>query len=612
MASKKKSNIGGWFLVGLILVGLVGFGTGGLTGNIRNIGTVGDKDVSVDAYRQALNEQLRALSAQFGTQVSFQQAQAFGVDQAALSQLVLIRTLDNEAAQLELSVGDQQVFERLRNISAFQGAGGFNPDTYRFVLEQSGVSEVEYEQNIREELSRNLLQAAIVSGLPEAEIYADTLVQYVSERRNVTWAEVTPSALSAPVPEPTEDDLRAFYDANPERFTLPEAREITFAWLTPDMVLDQMVVPEEAITRLYDERLSQYVVPERALVERLVYIDQGRAELAKSRLDSAEVTFEDLVTERGLTLADIDLGDVSQDELGRAGGAVFAAEVGTVVGPLNTSLGPTLFRVNAKLAEQVTSFDEVAEELRDELAADAARDYIDDSAEPIVDLLAGGATMEDLAERTDMTLGQISWTPDTSDGIAAYDAFREAAATVEQGAFAELLNLSDGGVFTLRLDTITPPTLQDFDAVRSEVLAGWLAQAEKDAIVAVANDLAAQILPLTGFETLGLNATIETELTRRSFVAGTPFGFNDEIFAMENGEVRVLPTDEGAIIVRLDGIAPPDLADEGVAAQREAIAANAASGIAQDIFDAYTTALRQQTEININQATVDAVNAQFR
>ena len=318
------------------------------------------------------------------------------------------------------------------------------------------------------------------------------------------------------------------------------------------------------------------------------------------------------MTERGLTLADIDLGDVSQDDLGRAGEAVFAAEVGTVVGPLNTSLGPTLFRVNAKLAEQVTSFDEVAEELRDELAADAARDYIDDSAEPIVDLLAGGATMEDLAERTDMTLGQISWTPDTSDGIAAYDAFREAAATVEQGAFAELLNLSDGGVFALQLDAITPPTLQDFDAVRSEVLAGWLAQAEKDAIVAVANDLAAQILPLTGFETLGLNATIETELTRRSFVAGTPFGFNDEIFAMENGEVRVLPTDEGAIIVRLDGIAPPDLADEGVAAQREAIAANAASGIAQDIFDAYTTALRQQTEININQATVDAVNAQFR
>ena len=111
---------------------------------------------------------------------------------------------------------------------------------------------------------------------------------------------------------------------------------------------------------------------------------------------------------------------------------------------------------------------------------------------------------------------------------------------------------------------------------------------------------------------MGLNATIETELTRRSFVAGTPFGFNDEIFEMDLGDVRVLPTDDGAVVVRLDAIAPPDLADDGVAAQRAAIAANAASGVAQDVFDAYTNALRQQTEININQATVDAVNAQFR
>ena len=49
-----------------------------------------------------------------------------------------------------------------------------------------------------------------------------------------------------------------------------------------------------------------------------------------------------------------------------------------------------------------------------------------------------------------------------------------------------------------------------------------------------------------------------------------------------------------------------------VIAQRDALAENAAAGIAQDMFDAYATSLQQRTELNINQATINAVNAQFQ
>ena len=134
MAEKKKTRYGAWIIVGVILLGLAGFGTGGLSGTIRNIGTVGDKDVSVQAYQRALNEQIRALSAQFGQQISFQQAQAFGVDQVALNQVILLRTLDNEAADLGISIGDENVFDRLQAIPQFQGASGFNRETYRLAL----------------------------------------------------------------------------------------------------------------------------------------------------------------------------------------------------------------------------------------------------------------------------------------------------------------------------------------------------------------------------------------------------------------------------------------------------------------------------------------------
>ncbi len=612
MAKQKKPRYGAWIIVGVVLLGLAGFGSGGLSGNIRNIGTVGDKDVTIAAYQRALNEQIRGLSAQFGQQISFQQAQSFGIDRMALNQVVLLRTLDNEASQLGISVGDERVLERLRAIPSFQGAGGFNRETYRLALQQTGQSAAEFETEIREETARGLLQGAVVSGIPTPDAYADALVQYISENRSITWAVVDADDLTSPVPGATDAAQQEYYDAHPDEFTLPESRDITYVWLTPTMILDDMVVPDEAVERLYNERIAEYQQPERRLVERLVYLDQSRAAEAMARLEAGEATFEELVAERGLSLTDIDLGDVSQEDLRGAGEAVFAAETGAVVGPINSPLGPALFRMNAVLAAQETPFEDAAPELREELAADAARQFINDSTDQIIDLLAGGATLDDLAARTDMELGTINWTPDNTEGIAAYDAFRREAGAVEEGQFPEIVDLADGGIFALRLDGIVPPTLQPLDDVRDAVSAAWQAQARQAAVIAKAEEISADILPLTGLDTLGLEPLVEENLTRRSFVEGTPPDFNDQIFAMNVGDVRVIDAVDRALIVRLDDIAAPDLSDESVIAQRDALAETARAGISQDIFDAYATSLQQRTETSLNQQTINAVNAQFQ
>ncbi len=612
MAKKNNKRYGAWIIVGVLLVGLAGFGSGGLNGTISTIGTVGDKEVSVTSYQRALNEQIRAFSAQVGQQITFQQAQSFGLDQVALNQVVLLRTLDNEAGELDISVGDERVFERLQAIPSFQGAGGFNRETYRLALQQSGQTAVEFEASIREEVSRTLLQGAVVSGLPEADAYADVLVQYISEVRAMTWATVGPEALTAPIPGATEADQQAYYDANPDAFTAPETREITYAWLIPNMIIDNMVVSDAAVAQLYQERIEQFVQPERRLVERLVYLDETRATESLAQVTAGEATFEDLVVERGLALTDIDLGDVDLEALGAAGEAVFAAATSEVVGPFNTSLGPALFRMNAVLAAQETTLDDAKEQLRDELAAEAAREYINDNANPIVDLIAGGATMADLADRTDMELGTISWTADMFEGIAAYDAFRREAAQVQEGQFAEIFDLADGGIFALTLDSITPPTLRPLDDVREEVTAAWQAQAERQAVLEKAQEIADGILPLTSFEDLGLDALTEEGLMRRSFVEGTPPNFNAQLFEMTVGEVRVIEAENRALIVRLDDIAAPDLTDPSVIAQRTALSENAAAGIAQDMFEAYATSLQLRTDTDINQATINAVNAQFQ
>jgi peptidyl-prolyl cis-trans isomerase D len=610
---KKKSRIGAWIIVGVILVGLAGFGTGGLTGNIRSIGSVGDKDVTVAAYQRALDEQIRALSAQFGTQITFQQAQSFGLDQQALGQLILTRALDNEAARMGLSAGDMAVFDRIRAISAFQGAGGFNRDTYRFVLQQMGQSESQFEAEIREDLARTLLQAAVVGGVPAPTAPAEALVRYAAEARDVTIARVTSDALTAPVPGATEADLTAFYDENPDLFTLPEAREITYVWMTPAMIVDQMEVTDLAIETLYDQRIGEFVQPERRLVERLNFTDPANAEDAAARLADGSADFEDIVTERGLALADVDLGDIGREDLpAQAADDVFAATPGAIVGPIATGTGAALFRVNAVLAAEEVTLDEVRDDLRAELAAEAAREVINQEYDRITDLMAGGASLEDLAAGTDLALGQISWTADVTDGIAAYESFRDAAASVTEGALPRLQVLSDGGVFALRLDGITPAAVPPLDDIRADVAASWQEAATQRAIIARAEELAAELTPGMDMEELGLTSRLESGLTRRSFVEATPEGFNAVLFAMTEGEIRVVDAGDSALILRLDAISAADPTATDQAAQRAAIGDSLAASIAQDLFDAYATHIRQNTRIDINQSTVNAVNAQLQ
>lgn len=613
MATKSKNRYFLWIIMGLLVVGLLGFGTGGLSGNIRNIGSVGDKDVSVASYQRALNEQMRAFGAQIGTTLGFQQAQAFGLDQAVLAQVIQTRTLDNEATNLGISVGDVRVRDEVLKIPAFKGlSGDFDREAYAFTLSQNGLSEAEFETGIREEMARTLLQGAVVGGVPAPDTYAQTLSQYIGEARTITMATLTADDLTAPIAAPSDAALQTYFEAHPEDFTKPESRDITYVWLTPDMLQDDIEIDEQALRDLYQERIAEFMQPERRLVERLVYIDEAAAAAAKAKLETEGVDFDVLVDDRGLTLNDVDLGDVAQSDLGAAGEAVFAANPGDVVGPLNTSLGPALFRMNAILSAEEISFEDAEPDLRVELSAARARRVIDDSRDRINDLIAGGARLEDLAEQTDMVIGTIVWDVDNQDDIAAYDEFRTRAAATNVGDYPALEELADGGLFAIRVDAITPPAVKPLVEVREAAIAGWTAQATQEALIAQATATAATIEPLTGFETVGLTGKTESNLTRRSFVEGTPENFMTDVFEMADGDVQVVDNGTTAIIVRVDKTTQPDPTDPRTAADKEVAANAAAAGMSQDIFEAFAAALQARTDVNINQATVNAVHAQLQ
>ncbi|MEO1026703.1 MAG: SurA N-terminal domain-containing protein, partial [Pseudomonadota bacterium] len=362
--AKKKGNTITLVLIGLMIVSLFGFGVTNFGGSNQAVATVGDAEVTAGDYIRAVEGQISAFQQQTGQAVTFQQAQAFGLDRVALGQLITDAAIANETAQLGISAGDDNVAQELQSISSFQNVGGeFDPQTYRLALRQSGINPDEFEADIRARMAESLVRQAVGAGIETPQVYIDTLFNFARETRDVTWARLTAEDLPEPIAAPTEADLAAFHEANPEPFTRPETKVISYAWLSPDTLAENVEVSEEQARAVYEERISDYVREERRLVERLVYSDATSAEAAKARLDAGEASFDDLVGDRGLTLADVDLGDVSQSDLGDAGAAIFALTEPGVAGPLPSSLGPALYRMNGILAAENIDFEEVRDEM---------------------------------------------------------------------------------------------------------------------------------------------------------------------------------------------------------------------------------------------------------
>ncbi len=614
MAGKSTfSKTAVWVLMGLLILGLGGFGVTNLNGNVRSVGNVGETQIDVRDYARALRNEINAESSARQAPVNFFMAQDLGLDARVLSQLISTAALEEETRLMGVSIGDDNLRDQILEIPAFRGLNGeFDREAYRQTLQQSGMNESEFEQNMRAEAARTLLQGAVVAGVNVRQSYTDTMMQFIGEQRTVTFAMLDRDALTTGLPVADESDLTAYHQTHLPDFTTPLVKQISYVWLTPEMIIDTVEVDEVSLREAYEERVDEYNQPERRLVERLGFADALAADTALTQLAAGETTFEALIEARGLNLTDADMGDVSLSDLGEAGPTVFAAAAGDVVGPLSTPIGPALFRVNGILKAQNVTFEEAEPQLRDELAGDRARRALDAEIDGIADLLAGGAALEDIAKETDLVLGTIDWHPGMTDGIAAYDAFRAAAEAITEDDFPDIDKLDDDGLFAMRLERIVEPEIQPLDTVRAEVEAGWREQAIADALRA---QIASQLASLRAggdFTEAGLQLPTTVEVTRSTFRPDAPPEFIDTVFGLEDKAVEILDGEGRVFVMRLDSVAPPDPQDEDMLRLRRALSEDAASSLAQDMFVLLASDVRGRLGVELDQQALNAVHSNFQ
>ena len=608
----KSTNVFVWILMLLLIVGLAGFGAGSFGGSFSSIGSVGNEKVPLKTYIRALNNQINQISQQTGQQFSLEQAKVLGVDRQVLEQVLAIAALDGQTKKAGISVGDEAVRNQLMDTQVFQGLDGkFDEKAYEFALSQADLSASEYDEILRRENARFLLQNAISGAIVSDDTYALTLLKFHRQKRSFDWVRLNSSHLEKPIAKPSGAQIELFYKDNPKNYTFPESRSITYAYLSPEMLFDGINLEKGELKKLYEDNIDQFVTEEKRSIQRLVFSNQTEATIALSSIQDGDKTFEQLVTERGLTLQDIDLGAIGASEIGlQASKEIFESKETGLYGPHLSDLGPALYQVVSILNGKTISFEEAQKNLEFERKFEYATELMDDMVNDLDDLLASGATIEELANDTKMELKKTSFNlKNNLEGLEATSEFKIEASKLSLEDYPTLLNSSNGDLFAIRLDAINPPTLQALEKVEAQVKTDWKEKETINQLKLIANDIAAKFKNGSDLKNLGLIVNNTNDIVRGGSVEGLPKSILPKIFNLNMGEIAQDDTDKYIFIAKLNSILEFDETVEENKKWIEYLTLQRDNQLAQDYLESFIVSIQDIEGVTIDQKSLNAVES---
>jgi len=600
------SKIFVWILLGFLFVGLIGFGTGNLSGNIKTIGKIGETEITVNQYVRALQTEMRNTSQQFGQQLTLQQLQAFGIQQQVLARLVTDKLLENEASKLSLSVDDKTVRDNIVSLNVFKGPdGNFNQAAYNFALENAGYTSTEFEEEIRAETARNILSQSILSGNMTNKIQAELLASFLLEERSFNIQILNPGNISFTVEDPSDEQLEGFLETNVDDYTVPESKAITYAVLQPEMLIDIVESDDSILEKIYDEKKQEYNKPEQRTVERLSFSNMDEANSVMAEVTKSLTDFDKLLLDRNLSDEDVLYGTFTEEQLLEGKKQVFAGNVGEVVGPVETDLGPVIFRIREIIPAKTTSFEEVKPELDKEYKLSEAIKLIDERIEDSQNLLAAGGTLEELNKEIGFSVENILFNSEANIPILENKIFFDTAQTAKVNDFPEIKELSNGGLFALRVDQTVDARQKDIDEVRTELTTAWQKQELQNKLDEIAEDM----LIKHQYKGKILNFN---KITRDKVLPELPENIVEEAFNLSTGEGTVISGDEESFILRLKNVSNADLSSDTAKLLVSQLKNQISNSLSADLFESFANMARVNSKLDLNEQAVNAVHSSFQ
>lgn len=626
MLDKLRKNASGFvaqIFIGLLVLSFAAWGINDIfTASVdTTVAEVGDAEIDGGLFLFEFRRDLDRRSQTFGRQLTLNEGRALGFDREVLNQMIGRTALDETARDLGLAAGEDLVIEDIRNDPAFQGpTGQFDRETFQQTLYQNGISEAFLIDDRRRYIARQQLVDAVGAGVTLPTGFASAMYSVINERRKARYVVLTPEMVDAPA-DPDQETLESFYEVRAQGlFRTAEYRSFSFAMMTPENVAQSIEISEETLREEYDARKAEFDVPEKRAIEQINYDTLEAAQAARASLNEGK-TFLALADEQGLKPADYQLGTLARTQIFDADIAepAFALAEGEVSEPVQGPVGWLLIRAAQIIPAVESTFEDVRDQLRTELAGDRAYDELFELANQIEDARAGGAPLADAVSVLGLPVTQVP--PVTQSGLArsgnrpaalpADRAILEAAYAAEPGEEAPMGELANGAFFWVEVTDVAEARTPPLDEVRDQVITTWKEEQREAELLRLAADLAARI---NGGETMEKvagdygRAPITTPELQRGMSNETfsRIAINN-LFSVDEGEATYGPVGFGNSVVLMQAtqVISGDALETGDGFAE--FQTRLKGAISDDLMVQYVNAVREQQGVEIDQRAIDYV-----
>lgn len=620
MLDSLRKGAGTWVAKLFIALLIFSFAIWGVTDFLQGFGQntaakVGDTEVSIFEFDRTYRQDLNRLAQQFGRPLTAEEGAALGIPQQALGRLIAEAALSNTAQDLKLGVSDQRLATLIQSDPAFRGASGrYERARLDQVLRAYGYQEDEYVVQRRQTAERNQLSEGIAGSLRAPVSYLEALSAYQFETRTADYVLLTDETIGA-IEDPTDPALTSFFDENKSDFRAPEYREIKILSLTPETVARPDDIAEEDARYEYEQRAERYFQPERRKVRQMSFPSSEAAAEAAVEIEGGK-TFEDLMTERGLSNNDVTLGVMSKDDFldETLGDTAFSLGEGETSGAVEGRFSTVILNVEEVLPESTRPYEEVKDEIIQDLAAEQAEREILDMLDEVEDARAGGALLDEVGERFSLPVETLAAFDQSGKSVSGSDVeLPEAegllAAVFESdvGIENDVLPFGDQGFLWYEVDNVIPERDQTLDEVREQVITAWKADQMNTRLSERAADIQARLEGGTPLETLAGEAELEVkraENLARNAPAGD-FG-PDAVTAVFGGPVgtSAVATSAGGqrIVFKVAEVSVPDF--DATSSANATLNDQLSQQMSDSLLGQFITDRQNEAGVEVNQAGI--------
>jgi peptidyl-prolyl cis-trans isomerase D len=251
-----------WSIV-LAFVGTIfySWGMGGATRSKGNVvAKVEGRNINLNEYEQTFNNLVEFYRNQFKAQFSEDMIRRLDLKTAALDAIIQKKLLINEAEKLKLTVTDDELADRIKNISVFQRNTQFDPGIYKQFLKMRRLSALEFEESQRDALLIDKVQALIKQNVKVSK--KEILEAFEREEDKVKIDYVLMDEDHFKDTSPAKDeDLTAYYDLHKKEFEVPEQIQVEYIKLAARDFEKDMEAADDEIKEQYDLKKADFRVP---------------------------------------------------------------------------------------------------------------------------------------------------------------------------------------------------------------------------------------------------------------------------------------------------------------------------------------------------------------